>query len=285
MSKIEEMRHEYHRRISASLIFMKQKDIPSIADVSSKGSTNISRLLVKTLGFKIRKSSTEGQTAGKGFEDLTRDFLQEVFGHLQKVRPGTWRFSVHEEISAFSQYQHLGELTNILKTGVQKDTRTNLKSLLGDYLVTPDIVVLREPLPDSELDGTGKLLGSSSSPHHTPLRKKNSQNEILHASISCKWTIRSDRAQNARTEALNLIRNRKGNTPHIAVVTAEPLPSRIASVALGTGDIDCVYHFALHELQTAVRKVGNETEQEQLEMMINGRRLRDIVDLPFDLAI
>lgn len=285
MSKIEEMRHEYHRRISASLIYLKQGDIPSMADVSSKGSTNISRHLVNTLGFKIRKSSTQGQTAGKGFEDLTKDFLQEVFRHLQKVRPGKWRFSVHEEISAFSQYKHLGELTDILTTGVKKETRTNLKSLLGDYLVTPDIVVLREPLADRDLDNTGKLLDASGCPHHTPLRKKNSQSEILHASISCKWTIRSDRAQNARTEALNLIRNRKGNTPHIAVVTAEPLPSRIASVALGTGDIDCVYHFALHELETAVRDAGNETEQEQLDMMMNGRRLRDIADLPFDLAI
>lgn len=285
MSKIEDMRHEYHRRISASLIYMKQGNIPSMADVSSKGSTNISKLLVKTLGFKIRKSATEGQTAGKGFEDLTRDFLQGIFEYLQNVRPGKWRFSVHEEISAFTQYKHLGELTEILKSGVQKDTRTNLKSLLGDYLVTPDIVILREPLAENELDHGRKLLDGSRYPQHTPLRKRNSESEILHASISCKWTIRSDRAQNARTEALNLIRNRKGNTPHIAVVTAEPLPSRITSVALGTGDIDCVYHFALPELQTAVREVGNETEQEQLEMMINGRRLRDIADLPFDLAI
>lgn len=285
MSKIEDMRHQYQRRVSASLIYMKQGNIPSMADVGSKGSTNISKHLVKTLGFRMRKSATEGQTAGKGFEDLTRDFLQEVFEYLQNLRPGKWRFSVHEEISAFTQYKHLGELTEILKSGVQKDMRTNLKSLLGDYLVTPDIVILREPLADSELDHSGKLLDGSRYPQHTPLRKKNSESELLHASISCKWTIRSDRAQNARTEALNLIRNRKGNTPHIAVVTAEPLPSRIASVALGTGDIDCVYHFALPELQTAVREVGNETEQEQLEMMINGRRLRDIVDLPFDLAI
>ena len=285
MSKIEDMRHQYQRRVSASLIYMKQGNIPSMADVGSKGSTNISKHLVKTLGFRMRKSATEGQTAGKGFEDLTRDFLQEVFEYLQNLRPGKWRFSVHEEISAFTQYKHLGELTQILKSGIQKDMRTNLKSLLGDYLVTPDIVILREPLADSELDHSGKLLDGSRYPQHTPLRKKNSESELLHASISCKWTIRSDRAQNARTEALNLIRNRKGNTPHIAVVTAEPLPSRIASVALGTGDIDCVYHFALPELQTAVRGVGNETEQEQLEMMINGRRLRDIADLPFDLAI
>ena len=35
--------------------------------------------------------------------------------------------------------------------------------------------------------------------------------------------MRSDRAQYSRTEALNLIRNRKGRLPHIVVVTGEPL--------------------------------------------------------------
>ncbi len=82
-----------------------------------------------------------------------------------------------------------------------------------------------------------------------------------------------------------MIRNRKGQTPHVAVVTAEPLPTRLASLALGTGDLDCVYHFALPELRGAVETVGNEDQLEMLEEMINGRRLRDISDLPLDLAI
>jgi hypothetical protein len=97
--------------------------------------------------------------------------------------------------------------------------------------------------------------------------------------------MRSDRAQNIRTEGLNLIRNRKGHTPHIAAVTAEPLPTRVASLALGTGDLDCVYHFALPELREAVEKIGGPEQSEVLLSMINGRRLRDISDLPLDLAI
>lgn len=75
------------------------------------------------------------------------------------------------------------------------------------------------------------------------IRKVNGGKPLLHASVSAKFTMRSDRAQNSRTEALNLIRNRKGHLPHIVVVTAEPMPNRLASLALGTGDIDCVYHF------------------------------------------
>ncbi|EEI28270.1 NgoMIV restriction enzyme [Corynebacterium glucuronolyticum ATCC 51867] len=97
--------------------------------------------------------------------------------------------------------------------------------------------------------------------------------------------MRSDRAQNTRSEALNLIRNRKGRTPHIVAVTAEPSISRIASIALGTGDIDTTYHFALPELITAVKETCNDEALLMLDTLVTGDRLRDISDLPIDLAI
>lgn len=86
---------------------------------------------------------------------------------------------------------------------------------------------------------------------------------------------------------MNLIRNRKGHLPHIVVVTGEPLPSRLASLALGTGDLDCVYHFALYELLDAVHEYGTNGREdiiEQLEMLVQGKRLKDISDLPLDLS-
>ncbi len=119
----------------------------------------------------------------------------------------------------------------------------------------------------------------------TSLRLRNNTRPILHASVSCKWTLRSDRAQNARSEGLNLVRNRKGRLPHIAVVTGEPTPNRIASIALGTGDVDCVYHFALPELLATVKALGYADAEEMLNTMIEGKRLRDISDLPLDLVI
>ncbi len=98
--------------------------------------------------------------------------------------------------------------------------------------------------------------------------------------------MRSDRAQNTRTEALNVIRNRKGGTPRILVVTMEPLPSRLASIAMGTGDIDCCYHAALEELLHGAREFDlSGSEADILKMLVAGSRLRDISDLPFDLAI
>jgi hypothetical protein len=63
------------------------------------------------------------------------------------------------------------------------------------------------------------------------------------------------------------------------------LPTRIATLALGTGDIDCVYHFALLELKNTIEEMNNQDLLEPLISMIEGKRLRDIRDLPFNLAI
>ena len=160
--------------------------------------------------------------------------------------------------------------------------------MLGnDYMVAPDIVVYRELYEDEEINA-GRVYIDDEIAKLSDIRKKNGGKPILHASVSAKWTMRSDRAQNSRTEALNLIRNRKGRLPHIVVVTGEPLPSRIASLALGTGDVDCVYHFALYELMNAVRDyswAGREDTFETVMNLINGKRLKDISDLPLDLSI
>ncbi len=160
-----------------------------------------------------------------------------------------------------------------------------LAAALGlDYLIKPDIVIIRHPEEDSRINQEQFLVDDGCA-RLTSLRMVNGAKSSLHASVSCKWTIRSDRSQNARSEALNLVRNRKGRLPHIVVVTAEPTPNRIASIALGTGDIDCVYHFALTELIASVNELGFEDAAETLQTMIEGKRLRDISDLPLDLVI
>jgi hypothetical protein len=143
---------------------------------------------------------------------------------------------------------------------------------------------MREPEEDESIN-SAEFLVNDYHARLTSLRRINNPKPILHASISCKWTLRSDRAQNARSEGLNLVRNRKGRLPHIAVVTGEPTPYRIASIALGTGDIDCVYHIALRELKETIIALGLEDSLKLLETMIQGKRLRDISDLPLDLVI
>lgn len=77
--------------------------------------------------------------------------------------------------------------------------------MLGsDYTISPDIVVIRSTEEDSAINSKACLIDDSVTTYAS-LRKKNEGLPLLHASISCKWTIRSDSAQNARSEALNLV--------------------------------------------------------------------------------
>ncbi|GAB4201904.1 MAG: NgoMIV family type II restriction endonuclease [Roseiflexaceae bacterium] len=217
---------------------------------------------------------------GKEFEVICKKYLEEVFLHLTHLRPGIWSVMTNQlAIAQFDQYSHLAALDSAARANPE------LAAALGnDYLIKPDVVIVRKPEEDEHINAIEHLVDDESA-LLTSIRIRNNNKPILHASISCKWTLRSDRAQNARSEGLNLVRNRKGRLPHIAVVTGEPMPSRIASIALGTGDIDCVYHFALPELEETVRNLGYGDSEEMLKTMTAGKRLRDIADLPLDLIV
>ncbi len=276
---LEQLRKKYHETICRHILGYRA-GVPSIADKGSKRSIQLAQGILTRIGFPPCSNPPKGQRAGALFESLTRDYLDKAFRLIKHLRPGEWIISTLGDAPAFDQYEHLTDLSQVLAQ------HPGLRATLGDYLVKPDIVVGRSPVLDQEINQDADILQGDTA-MLTPLRASNfpDPRPILHASISCKWTIRSDRSQNARTEGLNLIRNRKGNTPHIVIVTAEPLPSRIASVALGTGDLDCVYHMALYELGESVEAIGDETLSEIFDLLVDGKRLRDISDLPFDLAI
>jgi hypothetical protein len=281
------LRQQYHQSIGEEIIRINQDTkrgiaYPNFADGSSKASVALAWGVVARLGYAPDHAHLQEQTIGKRFEQTTRRYLERSFGLLGHLRPGRWEYKVGASISDFAQYEHLAYLEQV----ISQDHALSA-TLKGDYIVHPDIVIARAPLSDDEINQSGVILtAGENAARLTPLRQSNTalSGLILHASISCKWTIRSDRSQNTRTEAINLIRNRKGHLPHIVAVTAEPLPTRLAALALGTGDLDCVYHFALHELSDSLDELGNEDQKDMLQTMIEGRRLRDISDLPFDLA-
>ncbi len=278
-----EARRSFHAVLLASVLRTDEKGIPSNADRHSRPSVSIAVGILDRLGAGAVGARLAGQMAGSKFEEICKEYLEHTFLRLNHLRPGEWEVSKgiggRSAIAQFDQYEHLAALESASKASPE------LAAALGsDYLIKPDVVVIRFPEKDKAINADEALVDKAQA-RLTPLRRVNSKRQILHASVSCKWTLRSDRAQNARSEALNLARNRKGRLPHVAVVTGEPTPSRIASIALGTGDIDCAYHFALEELVETVRDLGFADAQDMLDTMIEGKRLRDIADLPLDLAI
>lgn len=287
---IEKARFDFHKRLfDTNTLNLNSKGVVSNADTSSNSSKKIARkvidILVEEQKHKINVSEKiNGQTLGKQFEVLTMEFLSNTFPQLQNLRPGAWHIlqlgnNNRLKTSDFEQYEHLAYLSELTAENAR------LAAALGnDYLVAPDVVIYKDLLEDEFINIKQEIV-SSNVCKMTDVRKSNGGKPVLHASVSAKFTMRSDRAQNSRTEALNLIRNRKGHLPHIVVVTAEPLPSRLASLALGTGDIDCMYHFALYELIRAVKEVGSEDANDLLDTLVKGKRLKDISDLPLDLAV
>ncbi len=282
-SFIAKARKKFHAKLLESVLTIDAHGIPSNADKDNKLSVRIASGIAEKLQSETGKRLA-GQTSGSEFEAITADYIQETFLALGNIRPGRWEIRRignrnRLAIAEFEQYKHLIALDKAAKHDPELAA-----SLGSDYTITPDVIIIRHLLEDDEINKTNILVDESVA-RKADLRKANGGKPLLHASISSKWTIRSDRSQNSRSEALNLIKNRKGHLPHIVVVTAEPLPSRLSSIALGTGEIDCVYHFALHELQERVNTLQNEEAMELLKIMVEGKRLKDISDLPLDLAV
>ena len=282
-----EARRALHKAlVERKILSFDSSGVASNADRKNDFSCAIAKRIAAELGAHAIEKKEKGQTAGASFEGAVAEFVAATFPRLQNLRPGNWnvaRLGNKSKIKTadFAQYEHLFYLAEAVRDNPK------LQAALGnDYLVSPDIIVSRGLCTDSEINELDSFVDGTLC-KKADLRKCNGGKDILHASISAKWTMRSDRAQNSRTEALNLMRDRKGRVPHIMVVTAEPSPSRIASLALGTGDIDCVYHFALYELLDAVGKCSSRSRDEAmilLDNMIDGKRLKDISDLPLDLA-
>lgn len=292
-------RNRFHRELLNTILSVDESGIPSNADKSNRLSVAIARgihnrLLAKsklldtcqeeTAVYGNKRVKAKGQTSGNIFEEKVMEYIAATFTKMQHIRPGKWHIlklgnQSQIKTSDFAQYEHLAYLSDLTKANAQ------LAAVLGnDYMVAPDVIVYRELYDDDELNDPLSVVDETTA-RKADLRAANGGKPILHASVSAKWTMRSDRAQNSRTEALNLIRNRKGNLPHIVVVTGEPAPSRLASLALGTGDIDCLYHFALYELLEAVKDYGADDAENLLKTLVEGKRLKDISDLPLDLCV
>lgn len=284
-------REQFHQMLIESRtltlsVMSNDEVIASNADKSQASSKKIALHIAQQLNVPLVSKKSAGQSAGANFESAVQWFLEATFPQMQTVRPGDWTIQNlggsrrQDHIAHFEPYRHLAELAEAVKQ------HPELGAALGNsYVISPDIVVIRGAASDDVLNAESLIVDGEQA-LLSPFRASNGEVPgFVHAVASCKFTMRSDRSQNTRSEALNLIRNRKGRTPHIVAITAEPAMSRIASLALGTGDVDMVYHAMLPELQRAVAEVGTDDAKELLRTLLAGNRLRDIADLPLDLAV
>jgi hypothetical protein len=227
--------------------------VPNCSDVDSAMSLRLGARMLDHLGVDNDTPSAVPRDPGRPLERKVAEQLASVLPHLDRHRK--WRVDGGKLITNFAQYEHLCAVDELVKRNPE------LRVTIGrDYLIKPDVTVC--------IIDEGPL----------------GRAPFLHAAISCKWTIRSDRVQNIRHEFNQMIRHRRGRQPHLVTVTAEPLPTRLAAIARGTGEVDAVYHIALEALATAVDEVGGSEQVDAWNEVIGQKRLLSYDSLAETLA-
>lgn len=227
--------------------------VPNSADTDSDQSVALAGAILDQLGVHPGvPTTTVPASPGPALESLVE---ADITARLDRHHSGRhWVVNRSRIVTDFAQYSHLCAVDRL----VENDPA--LAVTIGrDYLIKPDVTV-----GITDLDG---------------------EQPFLHAAISCKWTIRSDRVQNIRHEFNQMIRHRRGRQPHLVTVTAEPLPSRLQAIARGTGEVDAVYHIAFDELATAVQSVGNVTQQAAWNECVRQGRVVSYAELVPTLAL
>ncbi|UGT63780.1 NgoMIV family type II restriction endonuclease [Nocardia asteroides] len=231
--------------------------MPNSADVDNGTSLRIAALVLDHLGQQNpnRTGKSDPPPPGNPGQLLEVQVAADAANELPRLSPlRAWEVRRGARIIEYAQYRHLDELNKV----IAKDP--NLRVTLGtDYLIKPDV-----------------LVGLRAGPESVDLR--------LHAAISCKWTIRSDRVQNIRHENSIMIRHRRGRLPHLVTVTAEPLPTRLASIARGTGEVDATYHIAYREMEAAVAEAGTSEQKDAWAEITGQGRVLDYSSLAETLA-
>jgi hypothetical protein len=228
--------------------------VPNAADVDNPESMRIAAGVLDALGVARDVTSDVPKDSGGPLEQAVHDHLVSALAFRDPDR--IFLVSRGAVITGFDQYAHLSEIDALVRANPELRT-----SIGTDYLIRPDVTV-----------GMGAVETPSGLPP-------------LHAAISCKWTIRSDRVQNIRHECLQMIRHRRGRQPHLVTVTAEPLPSRLTSIARGTGEVDAVYHIAYDAMAASVAANANPEQAEAWREVTGQRRVLSYALLAGTLAL
>ncbi|MDF7800026.1 NgoMIV family type II restriction endonuclease [Pontiellaceae bacterium B1224] len=140
-------RESLHVELKNSLLKMDSAGIPSIADKASKTSVAFASSLFKKLGVTAG-TRQNAQTSRTQFEAAIETYLRRSFLGISSLRPGTWNITRKDtRIDNSQQFLHLSDIQTAIKEDV------SLAASIGqDYLIRPDIVILRRPEHDDVIN-------------------------------------------------------------------------------------------------------------------------------------
>jgi len=267
---------------------------PNTSDASEAFSVELGQALFEVLG--VDPGAHGDEPTGGPFADRVAADLRsraEDAGSSTVVTP-------EMSLNMFEQYKHVGALRG-MKPDASRELRRALDrayALIRRKIVSPprdlaraeELILNVETALSEEIERRRLLLEQvgvesllkldvTASRYRTPT----SDPELL-VGLSLKWSLRTDRAQDCRSQGAKMAALRRGPMPHFAAVTMEPRPYMLNLLAGGSGDVDCVYHLDLPALTTAVEAVCagrplRRTTLETFRRMVAQRRVQDYDEL------
>jgi hypothetical protein len=260
---------------------------PNTSDAGDKGSVELGRLLFDRLGVAAGTPAPS-----RKIDDLMTNSLID---HVRTQVGSAVEVEANGHLSDFEQFTHLSALKSLskddgtkaiqksldrierfLSTRVSARDAAQLEILLGAHrsLVldqTTQRKQLVEQLGEESLLRLDVVVYRSDGAGRTPLL----------AGFSLKWSLRTDRAQDCRSQGAKMSALRRGQMPHFAAVTMEPRPTMLALLGRGSGDLDCAYHLDLAALTDAVEafyadsKRRRQGSYDTFRRLVEQRRVRD----------
>lgn len=275
---------------------------PNTSDASEKLSIEIGEALFDIIGVPratpddepVTDEPTGGVFARCLIEDLER--RTQDAGSVLSIIP-------ERRLNTFEQYRHVGLIRGFepgpskafdqawrrLTTRARRSATEREAERIEPLIVAVEAAItteanarraLLDELGDESLLGLDVTVSRPGRASTLPL---------LEAGFSLKWSLRTDRAQDCRSQGAKMSTLRRGRMPHFAAVTMEPRPYMLNLLGGGSGDVDCVYHLDLSSLSEAVEKVyiGSKLRlkgRDVFRRLVDQRRIRDYDDLVLAVA-
>jgi hypothetical protein len=268
---------------------------PNTSDAGSDGSVKLGKLFFEAMGISTDAALPEEREGKKVGELMTLLLSADLKSALGEKAPHLI-VDPEKAFSEFEQFTHLGAVRELrgnlgqeVAQAVNELERYSARAGLDEEVldkVVGHLSKIREQidLADQRRRELLNLMGEESLLKLDVTVSRNlpnsadeaTQRRHLVAGFSLKWTLRTDRAQDCRSQGAKMAALRRGRMPHFAAVTMEPRPSMLAILGRGSGDVDCVYHLHLPALCDAIDEYCSGTKHKAtLEMRDTFRRLLD----------
>lgn len=266
---------------------------PNTSDAGDKGSIELGHLLFERLAVPPGCPPPDQKVDAVMTTQMLADLRRHVRSPVQ--------IDGNRHLADFEQFDHLSALKSLSdEAGSARVARTldQIRRFVTSRIVSPPRDVARLT---SLLDAHQRMITTVTDERQQLIDQIGEESLLrldvvayrddlptrphLLAGFSLKWSLRTDRAQDCRTQGAKMSALRRGRMPHFAAVTMEPRPAMLALLGRGSGDLDCVYHLDLSALGDAVEAyyLANRPPRQRMHdtfrRLVDQRRLRDYDEL------